>query len=183
MNSLTFFLLVHFIFSVISGVAEGGGGIVTTQLTSDLSATGTTVNVVSTEGFLKADYIVIGDEYIKHGDKTATSFGVSLSSGRGFNDTEAVAHASGTKVYSGSADPLNAALGFNILATGDTTGSVDIITVGTRFLSTTLPRLVTWDYGILQVGFMTYIRVVLQILGGAFLLYLGLSMVGAFGRR
>lgn len=187
MNSLFFFLILHMILSVISGIAEGGGGVITTTLSSELSATSTNVQVVSTAGFVKRDYIVIGDEYIKYFNKDDTSFDASYgflgaSSGRGWNDTEAVVHPAGTKVYSSDADPLNAALGFNVLATDQSVGAVDLITVGRRFIDTTLPRFVTWDYGILQVGFMTYVRTVLQLLGGAFLVYLGLNMVGAFGR-
>jgi len=188
MNSLTFFLLVHLIFSVVSGIAEGGGGIQATTLTSDITATTTTIPVEDTTYFLKSDYIVIGDEYIRYGNKSATSFDASVgflgaTSGRGYSNTEAVAHSAGTRVYSSQADPLNAIMGFNVMATADTLGSVNILTLAPRVLTTTMPRLVTWDYGILQVGVMTYVRLGLQILGGAFILYLVLSMFGAFGRR
>lgn len=180
MKALAFFLLLHMVMATISGIAEGGGGVVTTKLTADLSATASSCDVLSTEGFLKKDYIVIGDEYISYTNVDSDSF---LSLDRGWNDTEAKIHLAGTKVYSANADPLNAALGFNIMATGDTVGEVEIWSAGTRFLSTTLPRFVTWDYGILQVGAMTYVRTVLQILGGAFLVFLGLNIVGAFGRN
>lgn len=185
MNVLVFFLLAHLILGVFSGLAEGGGGVQVTYLTSAITDSTTTIPVDSTVGFLKNDYIVIGDEYIKYNGKTDTSFdaGGLLSDGRGWNESQAVAHAAGTKVYSSTADPLNAALGFNIMSTGDTVGEVDIIDLGGRFLSTTLPRFVTWDYGILQVGAFTYVRTVLQLLGGAFIIYLALNMVGAFGRQ
>lgn len=188
MNSLVFFLLAHLVISIISGVAEGGGGVVVTQLTSAISDTDKTIQVESTEGFLKKDYIVIGNEYIRYTGYDSDSFDASsglggLGSGRGWNDTLAVAHAAGTKVYSSDADPLNAAMGFNVLSTGETVGEVNIITAANTFISTTLVRFVTWDYGILKVGAMSYVRIVLQILGGAFLVYLGLSLVGAFGRK
>lgn len=188
MNSLYFFLMAHLIMAVLSGVVEGGGGVVTTTLRTDISATSTSIEVISTEGFLKKDYIVIGDEYIKYGDYDADTFNagtgfLGMASGRGYNGTEASVHAAGTKVLSSNADPLNAALGFNILSTGETVGEVNIINAGNTFLSTTLVRFVTWDYGILQVGVMAYVRTALQLLGGAFLIYLGLQLVGAFGRR
>ena len=72
MNSLYFFLIAHLIMAVLSGVVEGGGGIITTRLTSDLSSISGTVNVESTAGFLKKDYIVIGDEYIRYTNLTST---------------------------------------------------------------------------------------------------------------
>lgn len=178
MNALVFFLLAHLVFSVISGIAEGGGGIVVTKLTADMNSTDNTAEVLSTSGYLKRDYIVIGDEYIQYTDKDDTNF-TNLE--RGWNNTEAKSHAAGTKVFSSAANPLNAALGFSVLSTGDTVGSTDIIKFGYRFMTTTLPRLVTWDYGILEVGPMQYLRVVLQILGGAFIIYLILSIAGAFG--
>ena len=180
MNALMFFLIAHLILATLSGVAEGGGGIVVTKLTSSLSSTATTANVISTAGYLKTDYIVIGDEFIKYTDVDDTTFN-SLE--RGWNDTAAKSYPAGTKVYSSNADPLNAALGFSVISTGETVGEVNLLDFGTRFLSTTLPRFVTWDYGILQVGFMTYIRTLLQIVGGAFIIYLALNIVGAFGRR
>lgn len=187
MNSLTFFLLVHLIFSLVSGIAEGGGGVQVTTLTSDITEATTTIPVLDTTYFLKADYIVIGDEYIQYGNKTATSFNAAVglfgsTSGRGYSETDATSHLAGTKVYSSSADPLNAIMGFNVMATADTLGSVNILTLAPRVLTTTMPRLVTWDYGILQVGVLKYVRLGLQILGGAFILYLILSMFGAFGR-
>ena len=181
MNSLTFFLLIHLIFSVVSGIAEGGGGVQVTTLTSDITEATATIPVESTAYFLKADYIVIGDEYIRYGNKSSTTFNVGFG-GRGYSDTVATAHLAGTKVYSSNADPLNAIMGFNVMATADTLGSVNILTLAPRVLTTTMPRLVTWDYGILQVGVLSYVRLALQILGGAFILYLVLSMFGAFGR-
>jgi hypothetical protein len=48
-----------FIGSILSGIMEGGGGINTTSLTTDHTDAVTTLNVVSTEGFLKKGYVVV----------------------------------------------------------------------------------------------------------------------------
>ena len=71
---LGFFLLVSAFLNILSMQMQGAQGGVSTVATAALSLTGTTVNVTSTNGFLSADRIVIGNEIIKYTGKTATSF-------------------------------------------------------------------------------------------------------------
>lgn len=179
MKMIAFFLLAHLILALVSGFAEAGGGISTTVLTSAIDSDDTTASVRTTQGFLKSDLIQIGDETIKFIGTTSTTF-TNLE--RGYDGTTATGHSAGSKVFTADAHPLNSALGFNVLASGDTVGELNVISMGWQFLTTTLPRFVTWDYGILNVGAMQYVRVALQILGGAFIFYVAVSLVASFGK-
>ena len=58
MNKLVAFFLVMLVgMSILSSVMEGGGGMVTTELTADITTTNTTIPVTTTNNFLSADYI------------------------------------------------------------------------------------------------------------------------------
>jgi len=175
------FMLLFLLGSILSGIAEGGGGMAATRLTADVSATATTLNVSSTEGFLKSDYVRIGNEKIKYVNKTDTTFIVHATEGRGYDGTEAASYNSGDRVYSSEAEVLNSALGFNVASTGSSVGAISIPIAATNFVFITMPRIVMWQYSWLQTGWLVYMRTVLQFMSVGFIVYMSYMIASALG--
>ncbi len=156
--------------SILSGIMDGAGGITTTRLTLAIDATDTTLDVANTTGFLKYDYIQIGNERIQYTNTTDTTF---TDCTRGFDGSDAVSHVLGSNVYSADSEVLNSALGFNVASTGSSVGAIDIPMVGWNFITKTVPRLILWDYSFLRTSeWLQYIRIVLQVLSIGFVVYL-----------
>jgi len=175
------FMLFNLVNALISSIVEGGGGMAVTRLTADLSASATTIHVASTSGFLRSDYIIIGNEKIRYSSKTATTF-IVATNGRGWDDTEAVAHAANSKVYSPPASVLNAALGYNVASTGASVGEIDIPLTLASFFTKTLPKLITWDFAQFKLNAaMRWARYVLMTISVGFLIYIAIQFVMAFG--
>ena len=173
------FVVAFALFSLLDGIAAGSGGIAVTRLSTALSSSATSINVESTGGFLRSDYVRIGDETIAYTGKSDTTFN---SVTRGFDGTTASAYALHTKVYSAAADPLNAVLGYNIASTGSTVGTIDIAIFLGRFWVVTIPKLVSWDFAILKdttVG--QYFRLVLQLISAGFIVYIAIIIIQALG--
>lgn len=176
---LIFFMAGYLLVGTMVSWSEGGGGSTVTYLTAAIDDNDTTINVASTEGFFKYDYVVIGDEYIKYKDKTSTSF---TGCERGYSGTTADAHSINSKVLSSQAEVLSGALGFNIAATGSTAGEISLPTFATKFFTVTLGRLVTWDFAIFKGNvFMEYVRVFLQILSIGFIFSILIAVISALG--
>lgn len=171
------FLLLFFVGSLLSEVMEGGGGSKATMLTASVSDVSTTLNVQNTSGYLESDYVQIGNERIRYTDTTATTF---TGCTRGWDDTTAVAHGVGSKVYSSGAT-WSSALGFNVATTGSTAGSINMLTVGVNFMFVTMPKLLTWDFAWLKVGWTVYIRWVFMLISWSFAVYMAFVMASALG--
>lgn len=172
MKAFIAFLMFYFLNVVLSGIMEGDGSLAATRLTSALTSTGTTVTVATTEGFLASDFLVIGEEKIRYIRKTATTFSVPATNGRGYDGTEGVAHALGAQVYTDSANIINGMVGFNVAATGTVVGEINLITAVTTFATTTLPKLVTWNFAHFQVQpWLQYVRYVFIIISAGFVIY------------
>lgn len=174
---ITFFLFALIGMSILSGVMEGGGGYAVTELSSGITAAAVTIPVDSTDGFLSADYINIGDETILYTGKTANSF---TGATRGYLDTEATAHADNTNVYTTDASAVNSALGFNIAATADSMGWWAAITIPWNFLVKTVPRIAVINYSFLS-GELAIIGVLWYAMVGGLIVSLALYIAG--GRR
>jgi len=173
------FMLFFLLGTILSGIAEGGGGIATTKLVSDHSAVVTTLTVSNTEGFLKSNYVLMGNEKVRYTNKTATTF---TGCTRGYDGTEAVAHSANDRVYSPDSGVLNSALGFNIAATGATIGVIGVPMVAFSFVSITLPRIILWNYSWLKEGWLAYLRIVLQFISVGFLVYMCYQIATAMGQ-
>ena len=162
--------MLFLIGSILSGVMDGAGGINTTRLTASIDADDVTLNVADTSGFLKYDYVQIGNEKIQYTSKADTTF---TGCTRGYDDTDAVSHSLGDKVYSADSEILNSALGFNVASTGAAVGAIDIPMVGWNFISKTIPRLITWDFNFLKTSqWLQYLRMILQVLSIGFVIYM-----------
>lgn len=179
MNKLTAALALTFIiFTFLSSVMEGGGGLNVTRLNGAITATVTTLPVDSTQGFLVADTLVIEDEELAYTGITAVSFtGVT----RGYNRTTAAAHTDNTKVHSPAAGVLNRALGFNVISTGESAGTFAVINLTWDFLTKALPNLIFWDFSFFE-GQLVYVRYLFMGISLGVVLYYGFSAIStAFG--
>lgn len=168
-------MLLFLFGTLLSGSVSNGGGVLITVLTSNLSATGLTVTVRSTENFLDTDYITIGSEKILYSSKDATHFYVSTG-GRGQDGTTDAAHLINEKVYSPEATILNEALNVNPAAVKSNTGAFAVIQIPFTFLTHTLPNLVTMNFSFFQ-GDAAIIGYIFMICAAGFVLSLALSML------
>lgn len=175
------FMLLFMLGSILSGIAEGGGGMAATRLTADVTASSTTLNVANTEGFLRSSYVRVGNEKIKYVNKTATTFVVHATEGRGYDDTDAVAHDSGDRVYSSESEVLNSALGFNVASTGASVGAISVPLAAANFIRITMPRIILWRYSWLQTGWLVYLRTALQFMSVGFIVYMSYMIASALG--
>lgn len=171
-------MLFFFMGAVVSGIIEGGGGIYVTKLSADHTAIQTTLNVRNTSGFLKANYVQMGNEKVRYSNKTDTTF---TGCTRGYDGTEAVEHSRGDKVFSPEADVINSALGFNVLSTGASVVAIDIPIILGRFFFITVPTLIMWDYSWLKEGWMQYVRILFQCISIGFFIYIALMIASALG--
>jgi len=178
MNKINFFTLLFLVAGIIASVADGTGSMATTRLNGNITDAAVAITVDSTEGFLAADFVVIGNEWIYHTGKTAISF---TGCTRGYNDTVPSAHLNDAYVYCPETNVWNSALGFNITETGTTGGTIGLATIPLNFFRITLPRLVTWDFNFLKTGNMQYVRLVLQIISIAFVIMIVLQILTALG--
>ncbi len=117
-------MVLFLLFSFFSSVAEGGGGIVATKLSSSLTKTSTTIPVSSTQGFLVASSIIIDDEEIAYNGILAGAFQNAV---RGYRGTDVTTHKSNAMVYSTGAGVLNRSLGFNVVSTGEAYGNLAVV--------------------------------------------------------
>jgi len=172
------YMLLFLIFAYFSSIAEGGGGIVTTTLNEDLTATDTTITVISTEGFLEAASFIVGDEEIAYTATAATEF---QNCSRGHRGTDAEAHDDGRLVYSQTTGVLNRALGFNVMSTGEDFGTLAVVGIAFNFFAKSIGYLVTFNFGILG-GQLVYLRYLFMAPAVGFVVYLGfMAMTTAFG--
>lgn len=175
------FVLAFFLCALIAGVVEGGGGVAVTSLTANVSDAATTLNVVNTRGFLKADYITIDNEKIRHVNTTGTTFIVASTDGRGYDSTAATSHTAGTKVYGPNASVLNSIAGFNVATTGGTAGEIYMFVLLKNFFFITLPKLAIWDFGWLTEGNMIYLRMFFVLVTIGFTVTVALAILNVLG--
>lgn len=172
------FALAFFFGTLLSAILEGGGGFASTRLASAMSETVTSATVVNTSGFLRSSYYYIGDEKVKYTGTTDTGF-TGLT--RGYDGTTATAHGVGDKVYSPDVNVLNAALGFEVTTTGAKPGSMSIPVAAWRFVTVSMPRLITWDYAWLEYGNLAYLRMLFAFMSIGFVVYVSLYIAMALG--
>ncbi len=176
MRYVAAFMLFFLLNVVLDGIMMGTGGIASTRLTAQITATAVTIPVANASGFLGADYAWIGNEKFRYSSHTATTFTVWQSggaNGRGWDDTTASGHGRGSEVYNEAANIGNAILGFNAAsATGDL-GTFDLVVWGNLFIFQTLPKLITWRFEHFMVSpWLTYIRIVFVFISAGFVFWI-----------
>jgi hypothetical protein len=176
------FLLIFFANVILGGVFEAGGGMAATRITAGLTATATTISVVSTDGFLASDYIVIGGEKVRYVSKTSTTFIIPATNGRGYDNTAPTTHVAGAMVYSEATNIINGMIGFNIASTGATVGTINIATLLWHFLYTSIPKLLSWNFPHLMVNpILQFIRYIGVIITAGYVIYVVLYLSSALG--
>lgn len=164
-----------FIFGMLFGFVSGGGGIVTTDLTHNVTAVQTYLPVETTQDFYTEDMIQIADERIYYTSTNATAF---LGCTRGYDGTTAAPHEVGRRVFSSRAAALNDAVGFNVIAVQDTLGWASFLAIPLAFLFVTLPHIMRAGTDLLT-GNLSIIVWFWYLFVGAFIIYLGLTIMGA----
>lgn len=177
MNKLVVsWFVVYAICIILTAIFQGGGGIVSTSLTSSLSSTETaTINVSSTNGFRSADTVYIEDEQIAYTGKTATTF-TGLTRAR--NRTSASAHTLvGTPVYSQELGTMNQASGAPVASSEIPGGTISATGFNLKFLVQALPQVVVWNYPFLT-GQLIYLRIILAMVGVGLTISMVLATIG-----
>jgi len=141
--------------SILTGILAGGGGLATTLLNGDINDVVAVITVDSTDGFLAADVLTIGDEEIAYTGKTDTTF---TGCTRGYNGTTACTHDDNVNTYTSNASVVNSALGFNVASTAATFGALSVVVIPFNFFTKTLPQLVSWNFSFLtgDLAFVAY---------------------------
>lgn len=175
---LTAMILLNLFFSFIDYIVVGTTDTYATKLTAALSDNATTITVHNTAGFRVADYIRVEDEKIRYNGRTATTFTNAV---RGYDGTDAVAHANSSKVYGKVSDALNASVGFNIIDTGASVGTINAMSTVTRFAATTIPQMVQWNFYFMKEGFWQYLRLLCVGLSGGLIFTVAIQILSALG--
>jgi len=162
---------------IVSGVAPQAS----TRLTADISATDTTIPVVSTVGFKCPGTIVIDGERIAYSHLTATTIGGTFWRPliRGTGDVEATTHQEGAIVRMPESSLINDALSYNIALLSDASGLMSFITVPLALLN------LIGSFMILPLSFLGTDLVILTIIWGVIAVGLLVSLWVALagGRR
>ena len=124
--------------SFLAAIMQGGGGIVSTILTENVSANATVWPVYSTSLFNDADILRLGNEEAIYSSKNATAFFIYE---RGYDDTTAEDFEVGRRVYSTEAGVLNDAMGYNLGISIETGGMWGLVMLPINFFIHTLPHL------------------------------------------
>lgn len=173
--------VLNIIFLLTDGIMDNGGGVQATQLNGAITETSTTITVDDTTYFTSGNKtITIGGEQIYYTSKDATHFYTALGY-RGYNDTEAAAHADGTMVYTAGAAMVDSLMDYSITTTetgagasGEASGSV--VTSKPDLWTEVLPQMFFWKYGILEGDFFI-IRYVLMGLCGILTAIIAMKML------
>jgi len=168
------YLVIFLIFALVSSFAEGGSGLVATQLDGAINDNDTTIDVDTTEGFLTAGSIIVGSEEIAYTGKNATQFTGGV---RGFRRTDAAAHADNRAVYSPATGVINRALGFDIATVQSEEAKMSVVNIAWNFFTQSLGYLVTFNFPVLG-GDLVYVRYLLMAPAVGFVLYLAINALG-----
>ena len=167
------FLFLFVGISILAAVMQGGGGIVSTTLASNVTENATYIPATSTSIFADADIIRIGDEKILYSSDNATGFIVQT---RGYSNTVAAAHEAGARIYSEEAGVLNDALGFNMAVTLETSGTWGVVTLPINFFIHTIPHLVILNVNFLKTPELSIIGIFWFAAGIALLVTIAIAV-------
>lgn len=135
MSKLFTFLVFCWLGVVIAGNIMAGdisGAVVTTRLTSSITATSSTIPVANANGLASSGIVQIGDERIAYSQKTPTQLSGSLAQPlvRGASGTTAVVHSSGARVRTIEGSMMNASAEYNVAVIADASGLWGAVTIG-----------------------------------------------------
>jgi hypothetical protein len=168
---LVTFLIVFVGCSILGAIMQGGGGVVSTTLASNITANTTYIPATSTSLFADKDIITIDQENILYTSLNTTGFNAYT---RGYGGTTAVAHSEDARIYTQEAGVLNNALGFNLAIEAETGGTFGVITIPIKFFTTTLPHLVILNVNFLKIPELSIIAIFWMVAGIALLVLLAI---------
>jgi len=137
------------------------------------------IPVSSTAGFSEPGIIIIGDERIAYSDIDGNNFTETLTQPlvRGAQDTDAVAHATGSGVRTVEGGMMNTAVTYNIAVIADASGLWGAVTIGLALL-----RMIG-SFLILPIGFLGTDLAIIGIIWwccvAGMIISLGLALAGA----
>jgi hypothetical protein len=139
------FVSLQFLFQIMEG-SNGAGNIATTRLSSPLSASATSMDVIATGDFPPVGYVILDEERINYTAKTATTLtGLTRGATWHGDTTSAKPHGAGVKVHNEASFALNEAAG-NRLVSSANLGIFSIPIPSAHFFSHTIPQALAWDY-------------------------------------
>lgn len=166
-------LIVFIGTSLLASVMQGGGGIVSTVLTEDVTANSTVIPVYSTELFNGTDIVRLGNEKIMYTSKNATAFMVYE---RGYDGTVAEAFEAGRRVYSTEAGVLNDAMGYNLGVSIETGGMWGLVMLPINFFIHTLPHLAVLNANLFKTPELAIIAIFWYGFGIALIVILAIQI-------
>ena len=173
-KAITFFTVMLVGCGILIGIQAGGGGVVTTYLSEDITAANTTIPVTTTTDFLEEDFVVIGNEKILYTGVTNTSF---TGCTRGYDGSEAAAYEAGRKVMTATASAVNYGLGFNIAAVQDDLGWAATLAIPFMFFARTVPQIIKMSTNLL-FGPLAILSWIFYCMAVGFVVVLALMIVG-----
>jgi len=159
---LVSFLLVFFVGSFLSYLAEGGAGMSATRLSANATETATTLYVYDASTMPSQGVVTIQHEIVTYKARTGTAL---LYCDRGDHDTEAAVHAKNRYVYSDDAAAINQMLGFSISNVSSAGGIIAFPLIAGNFLIHTMPKLVLFDFAFLSFGPLVWFRYFMMLFG------------------
>lgn len=176
MNKLIVFWLVMLVGTgMLVGIMAGGGGIVTTDLSSNVTSSAVALPVLTTTDFLDEDFVIVGEEKVFYTSVNGTTF---LGCTRGYDGTTASAHEEGARVYTATASSVNSALGFNIVAVQDQWGWASIVALPIMFFMRTVPQIVRMSTNLLT-GDLAVLAWFFYAMAAGFVVVLALTIIGS----
>jgi hypothetical protein len=166
-------LIVFIGTSILASVMQGGGGIVSTILTDNVTANATVIPVTSTSLFNNADIIRVGNEKICYSSKNATAFIVYE---RGNGGTTAEDFEAGRRVYSTEAGVLNDAMGYNLGVSIETGGTWGLVMLPINFFLHTLPHLAVLNANLFKTPELSIIAIFWYGFGIALIVILAIQI-------
>ncbi|MEO0250142.1 MAG: hypothetical protein ABIN58_11585, partial [candidate division WOR-3 bacterium] len=175
------FMVIFFIGAILSFFCDGRGGLQSTRLASDVTASDTIIIVDSTAGFDPVGTIVIDGEKIHYRGKTPVAF---LACQRGYDETTATNHSVNKKVMTEDSSAINSAVGFNITGVSSGAGIFAFPVIAAQFIYHTLPKLITFDFSFLEGDGFVYFRWFMMLFSVGFvfaIFYIIFTAVGSVG--
>lgn len=166
-------LIVFIGTSILASVMQGGGGIVSTILTANVTANATVIPVTSTSLFNNADIIRVGNEKIAYSSKNATAFIVYE---RGYGGTTAEDFEAGRRIYSTEAGVLNDAMGYNLGVSIETGGTWGLVMLPINFFLHTLPHLAVLNANLFKTPELSIIAIFWYGFGIALIVILAIQI-------
>ena len=169
------FALMFFFGSLLTSIVTGDSDILVTRVASGVTESATTIEADDTNDWPKTGAVTIGAEVIYYRDIDGVSF---VSCERGQEGTQATSHAIRSKIYGYNSRALNEAEGYNVTEVSSDGGAFALPTMVWGFVWHGAAKLMMWDYPFLKVGYMVYLRSVLQCftIGFAIMFFLNVFM-------